>query len=104
MTPRAKSRLTAASVVTAATVVVGALGSLGYGVIGLNEKLGASRTQVDSLVLADSTLFAQDSLMWVQIRAIKRQLGMKAGKAALAARPAVPQSEGIVRRIFRLLF
>jgi len=104
MTPVERTRLTVAGIVTACTLISGALGSLGYGIIGLNEKLGASRTQVDSLVASDSMLFAQDSLMWKEVKAIKRFVGMKAGSRAPAIRPSIPKREGLVRRFLKELW
>jgi len=104
MTPRAKNRLNLAATMTAATTVFAALGLLANGVISLNQKLGGTVSLSDSLVYNDSTLFAQDSLLWREVRAINRALGRKTG-GSRAGRPATPQEDvGIVRRVWRLLF
>ena len=93
MSPQARQHWTIAGIVGAATLVIASLGSLANGVISLDHKAGASTTAQDSL-------FHNDSLLFSRVARLERIGRIKpAGRAA-----AQPKSEGLVRRVFHLLF
>jgi hypothetical protein len=93
MSPRRKHHLTIAGIVSAATLVVASLGMLANGVVSLNARLGVGTTAQDSL-------FRNDSLFDARLRVVESDHKVKR-RAALST---PPHSEGLVRRVFRLLF
>jgi hypothetical protein len=94
MTRQTKNNLTLAGIIGGATLVVSTFGAMVNGIISLDKKVGAGTTATDSL-------FANDSALFVRVARVERALGIKGGKKA---RIAPPRSEGLVRRVFRLLF
>lgn len=105
MTPRARHRLKLTGIVSSATIVVGALGMLANGVLDLDAK---SRVNGNSVVAVNATLIevvSRQNALEKDLRRMKRALGLKPARRDTLAVPLMAaREEGLVRRIFRLLF
>jgi len=93
MTPRGRRNLTLAGVVSGASLVVASLGMLANGLVELNKKLGVGTTAQDSL-------FRNDSLLDARLTVVERDHRVRR-RVPLSQQP---HSEGLVRRVWRLLF
>jgi NAD/NADP transhydrogenase alpha subunit len=95
MSPKHKHHLTLAGLVSGITLLITSLGMLANGVVSLNSRLGAGVSATDSL-------FYNDSLLFARLARAERALKIRAGKERTPARPS--QEQGLVRRIWRLIF
>ena len=105
MSPRARHHWTVAGAVSGATLVLGSLGMLTNGVIALNEKAGHATADRDSLYRYVVRIHLSDSLQNRRLGRLERIGGFHAQPFAFVGPPPPPQNtEGLVRRVFHLLF
>ena len=89
-----KHNLTLAGIIAGVSLVIGSFSAFINGAIELNRKVGVGAAAQDSL-------FHNDSLLFVRVAKLERLAGVKKGRLAT---PSRPRSEGLIRRVWGLLF
>lgn len=89
-----KRHVTLTGIVAGGTLVAASLGGLAQGVIKLDQQLGASNSERDSL--------------YAEVRMLSRRVAKLEGKAGIKRGKIIhkrdQKREGVVRRVFHILF